>query len=272
MFYKKYKNILKPQKIPSKIIKKMKFYYKKKKYDKSKFEQKQNEIFKNLKLDRNLGLEKLNNIKKQFNFLNDRPMSSEHEVLFSSISLINNFKIHKILEIGTFDGANSFLLSKLFPESKIHTIDLGSNDDDFINFYNRKESIKKFIDLRNQNLSKNNLINFTEMNSLNLINSKEKYDLIWIDGAHGYPVVCIDIINSLNLISNNGFILCDDIYTELKYSDSDRMYNSTASYETLNALNKQNLISLELIFKRLGSEHNCVEEERQFVAIFKKIQ
>ena len=246
MFFKIYKNILKPQKIPSKIIKKMKFYYKKKKYDKSKFEKKQNEIFKNLKLDRNLGLEKLNNIKKQFNFLNDRPMSSEHEVLFSSISLINN--------------------------SKIHTIDLGSNDDDFINFYYRKESIKKFIDLRNQNLSKNNLINFTEMNSLNLINSKEKYDLIWIDGAHGYPVVCIDIINSLNLISNNGFILCDDIYTELKYSDSDRMYNSTASYETLNALNKQNLISLELIFKRLGSEHNCVEEERQFVAIFKKIQ
>ena len=48
--------------------------------------------------------------------------------------------------------------------------------------------------------------------SLNLINSNEKYDLIWIDGAHGYPTVTIDIINSLKLINNDGLIICDDVY------------------------------------------------------------
>ena len=23
---------------------------------------------------------------------------------------------------------------------------------------------------------------------------KQKFDLIWVDGAHGYPVACIDLI------------------------------------------------------------------------------
>ena len=34
-------------------------------------------------------------------------------------------------------------------------------------------------------------IKFEELNSLNLINYKEKFDLIWIDGAHGYPVLIL---------------------------------------------------------------------------------
>ena len=47
---------------------------------------------------------------------------------------ISNAK--NILEIGTFDGANALLLSKLFENSKIETIDLNSSEDDFQNFYN----------------------------------------------------------------------------------------------------------------------------------------
>ena len=52
------------------------------------------------------------NIKEEFKFL-ESPMASEHQVLFSSLSLKK--KIPEILEIGTFDGKNSVLLSKLFP-------------------------------------------------------------------------------------------------------------------------------------------------------------
>ena len=271
MFNKIIRNTLKPHKIPSKIVKKINFYIKKKKYNKNIFEQKQNEIFKNLKLDRELGIEKLNLVKKQISLPKNREMSSEHEVLFSSISINQNIKIKEILEIGTYDGANSLLLSKLFPNSKIDTIDLDNKDDDFINFYSRRNTVKDFIKLRYNNLSTSNSINFIEMNSLNLINHKKKYDLIWIDGAHGYPVVCIDIINSLNLINNEGLILCDDIFINLKYSNSDRMYNSVASYETLLELNKQKLIKFDLIYKRLEPENNCLEEDRKFVAIFKKI-
>ena len=198
-------------------------------------------------------------------------MSSEHEVLFSSLSVIKNQKISDILEIGTFDGVNSFLLSNLFPKSNVDTIDLHETDEDFINFYDRKNKIKDFINNRNKVLVKNSNINFFHLNSLKLLNHKKKYDLIWIDGAHGYPTVSIDIINSLNMIKDNGIILCDDVVVNLNHLNSDRMYSSIASFETLSALQKQNLIKFNLIYKRLNAEDNCIENKRKFIAFVKKI-
>lgn len=262
--------LTKPHLIPKKIIKKLNYYLKLKKYNQNIFENNQNEIFEKLELNRELGIEKLKSIKKEYNLNFNRTMSSEHEVLFSSISKNKNISIQNILEIGTFDGYNAVLLSKLFPNSTIDTIDLPNETEDFINFYERKNIVKKFIEKRDKILSNEHKINFIQMNSLNLINHNKKYDLIWIDGAHGYPVVCIDIINSINLVSNEGLIICDDIYENLEFSKSDRVYNSSASYETLKILEKQNLIELKLIFKRVSAKENCVKEERKFIAILKK--
>lgn len=271
MIKKILRNILQPHKISKKIIKKIRFYIAKKNYNESYFTEEQNKIFNRLDLNRPEGLKKLQNIKKDMNFENrESPMSSEHEVVFSSLSLNNNIKISKILEIGTFDGMNSLLLSKIFPDAYIDTIDLRHTESDFKNFYNRKNKIDEFISYRNNNL-KNNKIQLIEKNSINLINFDNKYDLIWIDGAHGYPVVCVDIINSLHLVSPNGVILCDDIFTNLLISESDRLYNSIASFQTLALLKEENLINLELIFKRLTVNENCLEQDRKFVAIFKKI-
>ena len=72
-------------------------------------------------------------------------MSSEHELLFTSISINSKVKINNILEIGTFDGINAFLLSQLFKESKIDTIDLNSNEEDFKNFIIEKIILKTFL-------------------------------------------------------------------------------------------------------------------------------
>ena len=271
MIKKILKNIINPHKIPKKIIKKIKFYIAKKNYNENYFIEEQNRIFKNLDLNRQEGLKKLQDIKKDMNFENrENQMSSEHEVLFSSLSLNNNIKINQILEIGTFDGMNSLLLSKIFPNANIDTIDLPHTESDFKNFYNRKNKIDEFINDRNNNLKKNKKIQFIEKNSINLINFKNKYDLIWIDGAHGYPIVCADIINSLYLINVNGIIMCDDLFINLLLSESDRMYNSIASFQTLNLLKKENIIDLEFIFKRLTINENCLKEERTFVAVFKK--
>ena len=266
------RNLIRPHKIPKKIFNKLNYYFNFKKYNQNFFEKEQNDIFKYFGLNREEGIKKLTLLKKDLDFKSrDSGMSSEHEVVFSSLSLSKNKSITDILEIGTFDGFNALLLSSLFPNSNIDTIDLSENDDDFINFYNRKDNISKFIQDRNIILSKNKNINFFPLNSLKLLNHKKKYDLIWIDGAHGYPMACIDIINSLHILKENGLILCDDVFLELNQSNSDTMYSSIATYETLNELKKQNLVNFRLVYKRLNAEYNCIENTRQFIAIVSKM-
>ena len=264
-------NLARPHKIPKKIFNKLNYYFSYKRYNQNFFEEEQNKIFEHFGLNRQEGIKKLISTKKDLDFkLRDREMSSEHEVIFSSLSLSKNKSFSDILEIGTFDGFNSLLLSNLFRNSNIDTIDLSENDDDFVNFYNRKDNINKFTQHRNITLSKNKNINFSPVNSLKLLNYKKKYDLIWIDGAHGYPVVCIDIINSLHILKENGLILCDDVFLKLNQSNSDIMYSSIATYETLNELKKQDLINFRLIYKRLNAEDNCIENTRKFIAIVSK--
>jgi len=271
LFVRILNNLARPHKIPKKILNKLNYYFSYKKYNQNSFEEEQNKIFEHFGLNRQEGIKKLLSTKKDLDFkLRNNGMSSEHEVIFSSLSNSKNKSFTDILEIGTFDGFNSLLLSNLFPNSKIDTIDLSENDDDFVNFYNRKDNINKFIQDRNIILSKNKNINFSPLNSLKLLNYKKKYDLIWIDGAHGYPVACIDIINSLHILKENGLILCDDVHLKLNQSNSDTMYRSIATYETLNELKKQDLINFRLIYKRLSAQHNCIENTRKFVAIVSK--
>ncbi len=265
-------NLKIPHKIPKKILNKLNYYFSYKKYNQNFFEKEQNEIFKYFGLNRQEGVKKLILIKKDLDFKSrNSGMSSEHEVIFSSLSLNSNKSLTDILEIGTFDGYNSLLLSNLFPNSNIDTIDLPETDEDFINYLIIKDNVSKFIQERNIILSKNKNINFFSLNSLKLLNYKKKYDLIWIDGSHGYPVACIDIINSLHILKENGLILCDDVLLKLNHSNSDRMYGSIATYETLNELKKQNLIDFGLVYKRLSAKYNCIEKRRKFVAIVSKM-
>ena len=261
-------NLKTPLKIPFKILRKIIFLYKKSKYKAENFETEQNKKFNDLNLNRIESKKKLDEIKKKYKFL-IRDMSSEHELLFSSISLKPEIKIENILEIGTFDGANALLLSKLFENSKIETIDLNSSEDDFQNFYNRKLNIEKFIRDRNNLLLKSNNIKFSQLNSVKLTFSKKKYDLIWIDGAHGYPVCCIDIINSIKLINEKGYIMVDDIF--LEKDGEHRMYESIAGFDTLNELEKNNIIKFNLFYKRLDANSNCDKKRIKYVALVKRL-
>lgn len=253
--------------IPVKILRKLFFLLKQLKYDQNTFEKIQNNKFNCLNFKRLESKKKLEKLKKEYNFLS-RGMSSEHELLFYSIAIQSKNKIKNILEIGTFDGANAFLLSKIFKSAKIDTIDLSKKDKDFQNFYNRKNNLKKFIKERDKLLKKNKNIKFQEINSIKLILSKKKYDLIWIDGAHGYPTCCIDIINSLKLINKNGFILVDDIL--LKNHHNDRIYNSVAGFETLKELEKNQIIKFELFYKRLDAKYNYDKNKLKYIALVKK--
>ena len=160
----------------------------------------QENTFKSLNFDRQNALAKLNGIINYENNNFHYSMKSEHLLLFSAISQM--FKNIKILEIGTYDGNNAKILSKLFPLSTITTIDLDENDINFINSYEREilEEKEKHLNLREINLKNLKNVNFYKMNSVKLINEKNKFDLIWIDGAHGDPIVSIDLINSIKIL------------------------------------------------------------------------
>ena len=267
MIDKVLQNLKKPNRMIKKIIQKIQTIYFKRRYKIQEYEKNQNQTFNDLGISREEGILKLNKIEKKYE-LRKQEMSSEHQVLFSAISLKNHFS--SILEIGTYDGENAFLLSKLFDGAKIDTIDLEENEKNFKESYGRNEAenFKKFCLTRDKTLSLSNNINFEKKNSLSLTFENKKYDLIWIDGAHGYPVVTIDIINSLRMIDSGGIIVCDDVWKHAPL-DQDSMYNSIATFETLESLKKSNLITYSLIFKRLDKENNSNYKLRKYIAYIK---
>ena len=90
----------------------------------------QNLTFYEIGLTRTDGLTKLNNVLMEcfgVNYDEKDGMYSEHLVLLSSISCLNQ-SIKNILEIGTYDGRNALILSKLFKEANILSIDLPATD------------------------------------------------------------------------------------------------------------------------------------------------
>lgn len=260
--------LINPRLFFNKFIYKIKYYLAKKNYNKDKFIEDQEKTYKKNGLNRNFGIQNFFNLSNKHSFL-DNASSSEHQILLCAISEIQH--INNILEIGTYDGSNSFLISKLFPKSRIDTLDLPDDDVTFRKIYGRQDynKFKKLNETRDKILKENDNINFIQKNSVKLTEESKKYDLIWIDGAHGYPVVTIDIINALRLITKNGIILCDDVWIN-KPIKQDKIYNSLASFETLKQLEDNNLINFDLFYKRLDVESNSFKYNRKYIAYIKK--
>ncbi|MDB3961748.1 class I SAM-dependent methyltransferase [Paracoccaceae bacterium] len=193
----------------------------------------------------------------------------EQHILFSAISL--HSKISSILEIGTFNGSSSKVLSSLFPEAKILTIDLHDEDPLFISTYRRSgdQARKQFISERNNLLKSCPNVTFEQKNSLCLSLDVFEFDLIWVDGAHGYPVVTADIINALRLAKNQGWILCDDMFMGLQNSDS--YYKSNATYETIAALEYAGLVKYSKVYKRLNFQSSGRRSCSEFICVASKV-
>lgn len=195
---------------------KFEFYYLKK-IQKLNVPSKQDDIFNELKFNREKGLEKINEITNKFfdiKYTEKNSMFSEHIIIFSALSekFANNKEFKNILEIGTYDGKTAIILSELFPNATITTIDLPDNDENFTSTYDRKED-QDFIKKRNGILITKKNVKFKQLNSLNLYAYPSGiYDLIWIDGNHDFPIVAFDIINSFRLLKKNGFMMVDDVY------------------------------------------------------------
>ena len=230
----------------------------------------QNSQMQKLGLSREDGLAKLNDVLQNVmgKIYDERDgMFSEHLVLLSSISVARP-DINRILEIGTFDGRTALILSRLFPNAEIITVDLPSDMSDFQQTYNRRDSVNEFVVKRDGYIKEAMNVEFREVNSLNLCKWQEHFDLIWIDGAHGYPVVAMDVINSYRLANKNAFVLIDDILKRVSFSDS--VYKSIGGFDSLTALVEAKLIpSFYLFYKRLSGVFNT-PGEKKYVGLFVK--
>ena len=228
--------------------------------------QKQEMDFSSLNLKREGSKSKLdwalNQIFGRNHCLND----SEHWFLFAAISKAKTESV-RILEIGTADGTTSALLALLFPDSEIVTIDLPKEDKKFRASYNRMEIADTYVEKRDKLLKRFSNINFLELNSIRMGEwTDQKFDLIWVDGAHGYPVLPIDLHNACRLINDGGYIAVDDVFLEL--TKSDEMYRSMAAIETLKLFKDNKIIDdFKLLRKRLGLEFNFKNLNEKFLAI-----
>ena len=189
---------------------------------------------------------------------------SEHWLLFSAISSSER-KVSRILEIGTADGVTTALLASLFPKSEVVTIDLPITDNEFKNSYNRKNVVNEMVKNRNDLINQFDNIKFVETNSVKLHNWADKsFDIIWVDGAHGYPVLPLDLHNAIRLIRENGVIVVDDVFIKLRKID--KMYRSTAAIDTLKLLKENNLIrDFTLFRKRLLLRYNFKDLNEKFL-------
>ena len=198
---------------------------------------------------------------------------SEHYELLFAIS--KTYSPKKILEIGTAEGDFTVFLAGLFPNAIIETIDLPNSDQRFWNATVTSDqklttkNLQNEVDKRNSKISDFSNISFQEANSLALtFQESEKYDLIWVDGDHTYPIVGIDIANSLRLLRHGGILGLDDIYTT---PQKNYQWVGQESYETLVAFRNAGLIEFDLILKKLFPEKNYDKKSQKFIAVAKRL-
>ena len=214
-------------------------------------------IYNRLGLNRSDGLSHLNRVLKELGrreYTEKEDMCSEHLIIMGAISAKKSKEVRNILEIGTYDGVTAVILSKLFEDARIRTIDLPSQDTTFTGTYKRERTSSQFVVERNRLIDRIRSIYFEEVDSIHLSMETEKYDLIWIDGAHGFPMISIDICNGIRLLKKDGVMLSDDIIKD-KYIKEDSVYTSRKGYQMLETYDRSGITRTEYFLKRLEDEH-----------------
>jgi predicted O-methyltransferase YrrM len=201
-------------------------------------------------------------------FASQKGMGSVHWILFCCLN--NVAAINRIFEIGTFDGETTLILSKIFPNADIVTMDLPDDDPIFATSYNRENAAyrRDFKERQQRNLSSKR-IKFYQKNSFfvqEIID--QKFDLVWIDGGHLYPEVAWDICNAYHLCNPGGWIMCDDVILDRTGETTD--YVGPDSREVLEYVRERTGGELTYFLKRESSEWSANPRKRKYVAVMKK--
>jgi predicted O-methyltransferase YrrM len=178
--------------------------------------------------------------------------------------------VSRILEIGTFDGAFTALLSRLFPTAEITTVDLPESDPLLRSTYRRDAdaAYRRFVATRDANLGAPN-IRFHQFNSAFLLDRvKGPFDLVWVDGGHLYPEIAWDIAAAHHLCRDGGIVLCDDV---ISAADGPRTpYVSPDSFRVLDYFAQRTGETLHLFLKRCSFKHAGVPRKRKYVAMMRR--
>ena len=132
------------------------------------------------------------------------------------ISVYNNIRPPKILEIGALEGMSTTWFLENLPNCTVTTIDTweGGKDHDpnnpEINFIKIKENFDYNISHFGDRVT---AIKSTSFNGLtDLIKKGEKFDFVYIDGSHTAADVNLDLVLSFKLLNINAIIYCDDYF------------------------------------------------------------
>jgi len=121
--------------------------------------------------------------------------------------------VKNVLEMGTGDGISTIVLSKLFPDANIFTVDLPQDDPMFSRW--RRRSLPETVrgKQRQRRLSKKNITCF-EKNTFFLptLDLPMEFEFILVDGDHKYPQLAGDIMFAYNSIVEGGFVFFHDYY------------------------------------------------------------
>ena len=133
---------------------------------------------------------------KQFKFTDDWITNKTNIML--NIFENHNINPKEILEIGVHEGFSTIFFQYAFKDFHTDVIDI------FLNDKRKKfESNINIINLKNINIHQTTSHNF-------LVNNKKKYDLVFVDGGHGYLDVIVDLLYSFQYLNINGLLLIDD--------------------------------------------------------------
>ncbi|OSM00159.1 class I SAM-dependent methyltransferase [Magnetofaba australis] len=227
--------------------------------------------FTRLELDPDAALTQLNPIlERRFGHPHRSDHDSIHWLLFAAVIAAHSPK--RILEIGTHLGEFTAILAELAPQAQIITLDLPEDDPVMRSIYGREDAdaYADFLARQRANTSAPNITRVA-VNSLFMLEKVEgPFDLIWVDGDHGYPAVAWDIAMAWRLLAPGGHLLCDDVMPNLPTDAGHGVYTSVASYETLEYLAARVGAPVSYFLKRRHPRRALAPQRQKYVSCLAK--
>ena len=190
---------------------------------------------------------------------------STHLLAFAALN-VAGFSPKNILEIGTYLGFTTCLLSHLFPESNIYTAALPADDPVFDDYHILNgQGVDKVFE---QRLARPNITVMKKNSGFLWEENLPDFDLIWLDDGHQYPVVAWDHFYSLSKLASEGWLFSDDIVRpdEDERSEEDPRFDA---YHTVEYYSNRLKNKFEYLLKR--EDASTYMYAKKYIAYLKKL-